>query len=200
MGATVEAELEALKGDLDAIEARIAEAIAEASRPPERLVDRGAVLVEFTVYGRAVPQGSKRAFTPRGWTRPVLVEASAALRPWRQQVSDSALAALAVERCGEPWTPYEGPVAVTIEVHRKRPPTHWLTGGLSLSAAGRRASVPGDGDIDKISRAILDALTGVVYRDDRQVCDLRATKAWSQNNGPDKVVIRVEATDGTEAV
>ena len=34
------------------------------------------------------------------------------------------------------------------------------------------------GDIDKLSRAVLDALTGVAYLDDRQVIQLEARKAY----------------------
>ena len=34
------------------------------------------------------------------------------------------------------------------------------------------------GDIDKLSRAVLDALTGVAYLDDRQVIQLEASKGY----------------------
>jgi Holliday junction resolvase RusA-like endonuclease len=36
-----------------------------------------------------------------------------------------------------------------------------------------------DGDVDKYLRAILDALTGVMYKDDAQVIHARATKIWA---------------------
>jgi Holliday junction resolvase RusA-like endonuclease len=33
-------------------------------------------------------------------------------------------------------------------------------------------------DLDKLSRAVLDALTGILYRDDSQVIELRASKTY----------------------
>lgn len=38
-------------------------------------------------------------------------------------------------------------------------------------------------DVDKLCRAILDALTGVVYHDDSQVISLSAVKQWGIGNG-----------------
>ena len=46
------------------------------------------------------------------------------------------------------------------------------------------------GDVDKLSRAVLDALTGVVYADDEQVVTLLAGKYPVEANGLE----RVEAT------
>lgn len=42
-------------------------------------------------------------------------------------------------------------------------------------------------DIDKLSRAVLDGLTGVAYEDDEQVVKLTAIKEYGENEG---VVIR----------
>jgi crossover junction endodeoxyribonuclease RusA len=47
------------------------------------------------------------------------------------------------------------------------------------------------GDVDKLSRACLDALTGICWDDDVQVVSLNATKQWGQHPG---VRIRVAAT------
>lgn len=43
-------------------------------------------------------------------------------------------------------------------------------------------------DIDKLSRAVLDGLTGVAYEDDEQVVKLQATKEYGDTEG---VTIRI---------
>jgi len=37
----------------------------------------------FTVYGRPAPAGSKRAFTPKGWDRAIVVDANPKAKGWK---------------------------------------------------------------------------------------------------------------------
>jgi Holliday junction resolvase RusA-like endonuclease len=37
---------------------------------------------------------------------------------------------------------------------------------------------PGRADCDKLLRAVCDALTGIAYHDDRQVCAISAERVW----------------------
>ena len=39
------------------------------------------------------------------------------------------------------------------------------------------------GDIDKLCRSTLDALTGVLFHDDAQVVSLKAQRQWSDTQG-----------------
>ena len=41
-----------------------------------------------------------------------------------------------------------------------------------------------DGDVDKLVRALFDAMTGVVYNDDSQVVDVAASKRYADNSAP----------------
>ena len=41
-----------------------------------------------------------------------------------------------------------------------------------------------DGDVDKLVRAIFDAMTGIVYGDDSQVVDVTASKRYADNSSP----------------
>ncbi|WP_257898915.1 RusA family crossover junction endodeoxyribonuclease [Rhodococcus qingshengii] len=50
-------------------------------------------------------------------------------------------------------------------------------------------------DIDKISRAILDAITGVLIADDSQVVDLHATKRLAELDESHGVHIELEQLD-----
>jgi crossover junction endodeoxyribonuclease RusA len=43
--------------------------------------------------------------------------------------------------------------------------------------------VVGSPDIDKVCRAVLDALTGILYRDDAQVVALSAVKTYADGYG-----------------
>lgn len=116
--------------------------------------------VSFTVHGQPVPQGSKSAI--RVGARTVVVEGNREkLRPWRAQVADAAAQAM---NGGELLA---GPVSVSLLIHLQRPKAHYRRDGdLKPDAPMHVTTRP---DADKIARAVADALTGVVYRDDSQI-------------------------------
>jgi Holliday junction resolvase RusA-like endonuclease len=51
-------------------------------------------LLSFTVIGIPQPQGSSRAFVPRGWNRAIITSANSKLKPWRQEIAGTAQAAM----------------------------------------------------------------------------------------------------------
>lgn len=153
-------------------------------RDPDNVVVRDAddrpVLVRFVVYGDPVAQGSKR-HVGRG----VMVE-SKKLKPWRQQIADEATA------LNLPTV--SGPVEVEATFCLRRPKGHYGTGRnadlLKATAADYVATRP---DIDKLSRALLDALKQAgVYRDDGQVAVLIAQKRYANRSGV-RVTVRALA-------
>lgn len=117
--------------------------------------------VRFTVFGRALPQGSKNAF--KTGNRVVLVEASKGLKPWRSVV---ALEAKQTMLDVQDMALIEG--AVSVELLFQFVP------GKTV----KRKQMTTKPDVDKLSRAILDSLTGVVWKDDSQVIELRARKSY----------------------
>jgi Holliday junction resolvase RusA-like endonuclease len=90
----------------------------------------------------------------------------------------------------------EGPVALEVEFRpAARPASHWLAANarrllraLRLDAPVWHASAP---DIDKLCRAVLDALTSVAWVDDRQVARLVASKRWPDEGEAPGASIRV---------
>lgn len=72
-----------------------------------------------------------------------------------------------------------GPVQVWVKVTLQRPKGHYGTGKnegqLKVSAPPHHTQWP---DVDKLARGVLDALTGVVWRDDSQVTSLHIGKEW----------------------
>jgi len=143
-------------------------------------------VISFTVFGDPVPQGSKVMV---GKARKLLVEGNRAkLNPWRQDVAAAAQAAME----SGPW---REAVSVQMTFFLKRPKGHFGTGrneGTLRSAAPRRPGTKPD--IDKLSRSILDALTGIVFADDSQVVSLDAMKMYADNGHTPGVVVNVGPT------
>jgi Holliday junction resolvase RusA-like endonuclease len=130
--------------------------------------------METDVLGIPVPQGSKRVFHGR------LVDVNdRKLRDWRAMVGG------AVEQLGR----FDGPVSVTLNFYLPRPKGHYGKKGILPSAPGRPAVRP---DVDKLVRACLDAMTGIVFRDDAQVVTILARKLYATADRPPGVVIEIE--------
>lgn len=111
------------------------------------------------VPGTPAPQGSKSFKGFRGG-RGVLIESSKAVGPWRERV---AFAAHTHDNTG-PWD-----CAVTLDLAFVMPRPK-STPKRSTPPAIRRP------DLDKLIRAICDALTDVWITDDSRIVDLHASK------------------------
>lgn len=132
--------------------------------------------VSFTVPGTAAPQGSKRHV---GHGR--MIESSKAVGPWRERV---ALVAHQTMRDPGPHELITGPVTVAINFVLHRP----------VSTPKRRTPpAVKKPDLDKLVRAILDAITGIVIADDSQVINLVASKELAQLGEAPHARISVEA-------
>lgn len=139
--------------------------------------------VRFTVRGTPAPQGSKRAFRNKFSGRIQQVESSKALAPWRDTIGLAADVAMAGR------DPLEGPVRLTVQFRFQRPAGHRGAKGLRPSAPRVHHQRP---DVSKLVRAVEDALTTIVWRDDSQVAQLVATKAWD-DEAPAGATVSVEA-------
>ena len=116
--------------------------------------------IAFTVYGKPVPQGSSKAFYVKSLGRAVITSDNKKLRPWRQQVTETAMAQRGVAIL-------EGPVELEAHFFFARP-----------KSAKKRRGMTVKPDVDKLVRGILDAIQGVIFRDDSQVVSVRATKHY----------------------
>lgn len=120
--------------------------------------------IAFTVYGTPVPQGSLKAFTPKGWNRSILTSDNKKLKPWRQEVAGQALHA--VESAGESIT--RDPIGISVRFYFARPTS-------TSKKVLHKTTKP---DIDKLLRGILDALTGIVFADDAQAVSESCVKLF----------------------
>lgn len=153
-------------------------------------------MITFTVRGIPAPQGSKRAFRNKYSGRIALVESSKRVAPWRSDVRDAAIDAVSEDRDGMGWMhdPLTVPVAVGLAFRFPRPKGHFGTG---RNAAVLKPTAPvhpaGKPDLDKLARAILDAITALVIQDDALVVSLLATKAYADHEPPGVTVVVREA-------
>ena len=146
-------------------------------------VEGETVSVSFVVYGKPQPAGSKRAFT-RG-ARTMVVDANAKSRPWKQEVTGSAVRAMLEQVEGPNHKPLEGPLEVTLTFYVERPKGHYGKKGLRPTAPPTPTTRP---DVLKLARAVEDAMTGVVYRDDAQIVWELLEKRYGS---PARVEVRV---------
>ena len=123
--------------------------------------------ITFTVYGTPRPQGSLRAFIPKGWKRPILTSDNTKLKPWRQEIAQTAQ--LKVRTSDTCW-PLERGIAVTVrcEFFFAKPKS-------TKKSVVAKTTKP---DLDKLARSLLDALTGIVFEDDSQVTMLIVSKGF----------------------
>jgi crossover junction endodeoxyribonuclease RusA len=117
------------------------------------------------VPGDPAPQGSKR-HVGHG----VLIESSHAVKPWRATVH----AYVADEIRRRRWTPLDEPAYVMLAFYLRRP----------TSAPRRRVMPDRKPDLDKLARAVLDALsTAGAVADDARIVDLQCSKYYAQPGG-----------------
>lgn len=117
---------------------------------------------QITVRGLPATQGSKQAFK-RG-KKIVLVEMDKKLPAWRQAVIDAAK-----ETHGPEWEPLDGCLTVNLTV--------WLPRPASSKFKDEPAGPP---DLDKLQRAVGDALTQAgTIADDARITTWAAGKRWA---------------------
>ena len=123
-------------------------------------------MIEYKIVAIPRPQGSKR-HVGRG----IMVESSKHIKNWR------AFARLKAEEAMEFSSLIDKPDAVCVGVLFcfDRPQKHYLKGGLRFSAPSLHTSAP---DTDKLLRALLDSMTGIVFKDDSQVAKVLAIKIY----------------------
>lgn len=140
-------------------------------------------LIDVFVPGMPLAKGSPRLLVVKGRTKPV--ESGAEIE-WERTVRTWALT---VAR-PRPVLCDEGPIAVRLRFYLRPPQTARAARGGIVEASSRPY------DVDKLARAILDALQGsktqrpVIMADDKQVVLLSASKTLVERGARTGVHIR----------
>jgi Holliday junction resolvase RusA-like endonuclease len=138
-------------------------------------------LIRFTVWGAAQSKGSARAFTPKGWTRPIITSANKNLKAWEQTIRTEVQRVMAETPAEVLTALYSGPISITLVFHVPRP-----------KSAPRRVREPTTRpDLDKVVRGAIDPLNGVLFKDDAQIVAIGARKVFAETSP--KMDVLVEA-------
>jgi len=138
---------------------------------------RSEVGVVFWVSGLPAAKGSLRAVPIRR------ADGSHTMRLVQdRRISDwvATVRTIAAQVFG-PEPPWTGPVRVYVWFTFPRPKSHYRGGkpGPGRLRPDAPESVTRRPDLDKLLRAVLDALTGVVIADDAQVAEIRTMKHYA---------------------
>lgn len=124
-----------------------------------------------------VSQGSMSVFKRNG--KMVLTHQHGRdLKNWRTAIKLEAINAIA--------EPISGAVSVFLEFRFQRPKSQMTSKGKRTKSY--RESPHVKPDLDKLTRAVLDALTGAAFQDDAQVIKIKARKVYSERVGVSIIV------------
>lgn len=143
--------------------------------PSPKIVD----VIEVFAFVRPQPQGSAKAYVRGG--RAVITSDNAKLKPYRSEVAMCAQAMM--EDQGKEAFPKHQPVALELIFFLRKP----------NSVPRKRRHPVVKPDIDKLVRATLDALTGIMFHDDAQVVELLTRKLYAGVEG-----VRIVAREVTQ--
>ncbi len=126
--------------------------------------------VEFFVHGLPESQGSARAFVHNG--RAHITSANPKLNDWRRLVADGAQ---------DHATLFVGPISMQLRFYLPKP-----------KSIPKKVEWPAKRpDLDKLIRAIGDALTGIMWHDDSQICVIYALKLYADTEHPPGVFVGI---------
>lgn len=151
--------------------------------------------LSFWVPGIPVPKGSAKAFMRRGMKFPVVIQDnSEKQKPWASLIALTA--SNAIDKASLDQLPKDdgsGSLSwnVYLEFRMPRPKAHFGKNGLKGFASFLpHTKKP---DLDKLTRLVFDALTGVVWADDSQVTGVNAIKKYAAAQLECGVHIHLEA-------
>ena len=130
--------------------------------------------LDFFVPGTPAPQPRPRARVMFINRKPVpQVYNPADADDWKKAVARYALASYHIE-------PLDEPLRLCLSFRMPRPQSHFLKSGLRLEAPIFHTARP---DTDNLEKAVMDALTGILWRDDSLICQKYAEKVYVPAGG-----------------
>lgn len=115
---------------------------------------------------------------PRGKGRPRFAKRGSYISTYTDAATvrfEAAIADAGAHAMGS-MEPLHTPISLRIECYMGVPKS-WGKKAREEALAGY--AVPGKPDLDNVAKAVMDALNGVLYADDKQVCVLRISKQYT---------------------
>ena len=151
--------------------------------------------IVFRVIGTPAPKGSPRVITKGKGGRPLpfpkVLKDSKRTESWHQAVAGTAEIAM---RAREAFTGEALSVAVVFRL--RRPKGHYGKKGLRSSAPVYPAVKP---DLDKLVRATMDPLEGVVFDGDSRIVLLKAEKQYAALGEAEGAVLTIALRTGGQS-
>jgi Holliday junction resolvase RusA-like endonuclease len=142
--------------------------------------------LNFTVFARPEPQGSMKGFVipGKGGRKPraILTSDNKKLKPYRQELTNTATQELVDLGIQAPFAGKHVPVRLSCKFYLEKP----------ASVAKKRERLVVKPDLSKLIRSTEDALTGIMYADDAQIVEGEYAKLYST---PERVEIWVQILD-----
>lgn len=136
--------------------------------------------LEFTAYGVAKPAGSKTAYAfkrKNGSLGASVVDACKTTKPWQAVVSSAAQDAM-INLSDDAAFIFDAALIASFRFYVPRPKSHYNSKGeLKANAPAFVTKKP---DVLKLARAVEDAMTGIVYRDDSQIVQEHLFKSYGE--------------------
>lgn len=149
--------------------------------------------LEFTAYGQPKPAGSKTAFAfkrKNGTLGATVVDACKTTKPWQAIVSNAALDALQKISADDGFKIFDSALSMSIRFYVPRPKCHInAKGEVKKSAPAFVTTRP---DALKLARAVEDACSKIVYRDDSQIVQESLSKNYGE---PARVEVEIKTLE-----
>lgn len=130
-------------------------------------------LLDFTIPGQPVAQGRPRATTMgKGRNKKIMMYDPKESKEYKRY-------AALIAKQHAPKTPFTEQLSVVLKIYRQIPKsTTKKDRALFLAGIKRPVTKP---DTDNYTKAVLDALNGIIWQDDSQIVDIYASKYYSDN-------------------
>jgi crossover junction endodeoxyribonuclease RusA len=117
-----------------------------------------------------------------------MIESSNRVKPWRQDIRHSAERLLPAE-----WHAIL-PMRIKVTFLFARPQSHYRANG-QLKPSAPRHCTSRIGDLDKLCRALCDALQGLCYLDDSQIIELNANRRYASIDERPSAIVTIQSVD-----
>ena len=117
-----------------------------------------------------------------------MIESSNRVKPWRQDIKHAAERLLPKE-----WHAIL-PMRIKVSFLFARPQSHYRANGQLKPSAPQHCTAR-IGDLDKLVRALCDALQGLCYLDDSQIIEINAHRRYASIDERPSAIVTIEAFD-----